>query len=585
MRSSMIIGEVAPSNWVDQVKEQEKRRWLADLEQQIQSKQQRKKTSKFSSEAQEPSNLLIQNQQQISPVANKEEDENKSYLRGRGFALDSQTQKELEAKRNREMQNQLYNKQQMEEKQRIKQQEQDKLLREENLEIQRLESNTSTVDQAVPDDQQEMLISELKQKRKGNNNVDNTYQKILEAQEAAKLAKKEKLMRKLKKHGHDVSNLYGREGGHAREKPMESRYNKPMVPVLERVEIPEPTNDPAVMQNASDPDDIQLQSPRRKKEGLLLDSSSHAIPVPIEQLAEEEEERLKEEEITPQQSQYDHFRDYGSREDTGEEYTSPQAIARTSNKIRKSVDNDIREKGKGNKSDSRSHDKNEAKGSHNYSKITKSRAVKTQDKVNATARRNGLQNDKNKTHKSIQSKTNKPNGDKRERTERNNKPSIRLINSPKSDPSPTVEYDRDPAEEMYTPEPELKSQRNYVVQNHRGMKELKSRSEIAPIMTTSPIPSNEVLAMRLVNYELEAEVRKLKEQIQDLGRQVMIKRDPTPSPSKPIVSIPTVSNDLPQDEILDQLATLRKGLLLRRNELERAYTPYSAQIMNDSEYT
>lgn len=60
------------------------------------------------------------------------------------------------------------------------------------------------------------------------------------------------------------------------------------------------------MQGHPDQDTDQQFSPRRKKEGLLLDSSSHAIPVPIEQLAEEEE-RLKEE-ITPQQSQMEFVR-------------------------------------------------------------------------------------------------------------------------------------------------------------------------------------------------------------------------------------------------------------------------------------
>ena len=65
-------------------------------------------------------------------------------------------------------------------------------------------------------------------------------------------------------------------------------------------------NTSPLMQGHSDQDNNQQFSPRRTQEGFLLDSSSHAIPVPIDQLAEEEE-RLKEETI-PQQSQMEYVR-------------------------------------------------------------------------------------------------------------------------------------------------------------------------------------------------------------------------------------------------------------------------------------
>lgn len=134
--------------------------------------------------------------------------------------------------------------------------------------------------------------------------------------------------------------------------------------------------------------------------------------------------------------------------------------------------------------------------------MTKSRALKTQDKTKNNPKGDELRRERNKVNNPTSSK-NTSTYDRREKLTRNKKPSIRLTDNPKSSRTPITEDDL--AEESFSSEPQMKLQMDYVKQNFKEVKELESHSELSPIKVSDTTNERVILDYSLTfNFDAYA---------------------------------------------------------------------------------
>ncbi|ELT88746.1 hypothetical protein CAPTEDRAFT_188864 [Capitella teleta] len=228
IRSSFVVGNGTPDDdrFVS-AKERKRLLWLQELEKQREEDRQRKAKEKSYGRQDEethwadkfsnyqPKGLPAQDSiappppndtaarissapvQTMDTTSNKLEDA--TYLRGQNTRIDPVTLRELEDKRKKEQQHQDFIRQQIEEKARLKREERERRVREELEEEKQLQKER-THGLTHREDAKQKEKDEAERKRA-------LEEAIERAQEAAEMDKHQKRLLKLQQGGHDVSNF------------------------------------------------------------------------------------------------------------------------------------------------------------------------------------------------------------------------------------------------------------------------------------------------------------------------------------------------------------------------------------------
>ncbi|KAK3102978.1 hypothetical protein FSP39_015470 [Pinctada imbricata] len=231
MRSSFVFGGLAPSTDIQEnIKEEERKQWIKELDRQREEKRiaQMKEletnrgqpstwADKFSKDHKPlglPEQPRIQDKEDIvdtgrvssapGAVQNPDDDDDeRSYIRGQNVFIDPVTRKELEEKRQRQMEHQKAIMEQVQERQRQKQQEKERKMREDMEEENKLKAERERLQR-----QQEIEMNKVKMKEmKRQEEVEKLKATMDEAHEQALREKYNRKMQHLEQGGHDVSHL------------------------------------------------------------------------------------------------------------------------------------------------------------------------------------------------------------------------------------------------------------------------------------------------------------------------------------------------------------------------------------------
>ncbi|XP_074645471.1 uncharacterized protein LOC141901853 isoform X2 [Tubulanus polymorphus] len=239
IRSSFVIGKLAPQeDRFTSVKEEEKKRWLEDLELQREEQRLRKEKEKEAARADEketwadklsiyePVKLPEQSKSPPPPAAKISESEpvqtrissapnpaasidntvmeSMTFLRGQNIHLDALTISELQEKRLKHLEHQKAIQAQVEEKQRHKREEREKRIQEEREEERKLQDERETLQKQFNLEQEKLRRKEEEQDRR----VQLLKEAMEDAQEKATHEKHLRRLNDLQKRGHDVSHLH-----------------------------------------------------------------------------------------------------------------------------------------------------------------------------------------------------------------------------------------------------------------------------------------------------------------------------------------------------------------------------------------
>nr|XP_022297380.1 trichohyalin-like isoform X15 [Crassostrea virginica] len=236
MRSSFVLGQIAPdTERFENTKEQERQQWLKDLERQREEKREQQIkdyestqrgadtwADKFSNDY-KPARLPDQPPETLrredvgagvettrissAPVnvgqSQQEDDEDKTYIRGQNVYMDPVTKKELEDKRQRQLEHQRAVMEQVQEKQRLKQLERDRKMAEDAEEERKLQVERDRLQRQYEVDQNKLKVRELKRQEE----VERLKAAMDEAHEKAMREKYSRRMQHLEQGGHDTTQL------------------------------------------------------------------------------------------------------------------------------------------------------------------------------------------------------------------------------------------------------------------------------------------------------------------------------------------------------------------------------------------
>ncbi|XP_078339343.1 uncharacterized protein LOC111106830 isoform X12 [Crassostrea virginica] len=236
MRSSFVLGQIAPdTERFENTKEQERQQWLKDLERQREEKREQQIKNyestlrgadtwadKFSNDY-KPARLPDQPPETLrredvgagvettrissAPVnvgqSQQEDDEDKTYIRGQNVYMDPVTKKELEDKRQRQLEHQRAVMEQVQEKQRLKQLERDRKMAEDAEEERKLQAERDRLQKQYEVDQNKLKVRELKRQEE----VERLKAAMDEAHEKAMREKYSRRMQHLEQGGHDTTQL------------------------------------------------------------------------------------------------------------------------------------------------------------------------------------------------------------------------------------------------------------------------------------------------------------------------------------------------------------------------------------------
>ncbi|XP_052780199.1 trichohyalin-like isoform X3 [Mya arenaria] len=239
MRSSFVLGQGAPNNnHLESAKERERKKWLAELEQQIEEKRLKDLSGKpradeetwadklghshrpthFPDQPRDPggggaavnasvdgaigSLLPLESHRDVHSAPDGNQD-GQSHIRGQNVPLDPTTKKELEDKRRRYLEHQDAVKAQVEEKERQRRQAREAKLREDMEEERKLQDERNLLKTQFEMEQQKSKQKE--QQRQAQ--VNQLKAAMDEAQASALQEKYQRKMQHLEAGGHDTSKL------------------------------------------------------------------------------------------------------------------------------------------------------------------------------------------------------------------------------------------------------------------------------------------------------------------------------------------------------------------------------------------
>ncbi|XP_055999152.1 trichohyalin-like isoform X24 [Ostrea edulis] len=233
MRSSFIFGQVAPdANMYEMTKQQERQQWLKDLERQREEKREQQIkdlestrtgtntwADKFTNDyrparlpEQQPETVRREdidaetNRISSAPVnisQTQENDDDKTHIRGQNVHLDPVTKKELEDKRQRQLEHQRAVMEQVQEKQRQKQLERERKMAEDAEEERKLQAERDRLQRQFEMDQNKLKVREMKRQE----DVERLKAAMDEAHETALREKYSRRMQHLEQGGHDTTQL------------------------------------------------------------------------------------------------------------------------------------------------------------------------------------------------------------------------------------------------------------------------------------------------------------------------------------------------------------------------------------------
>ncbi|XP_071082407.1 coiled-coil domain-containing protein 66-like isoform X2 [Haliotis cracherodii] len=235
VRSSFKVGHAAPSDEkILKDKQQEKRRWLEDLEKQMEENKARKMRDKErDAEGDTWADRFTQNVNQSAldytergsdrqdhagrvsdlpdnagrvssaPQVSARDDGDMTHLRGQNVMVDPITRKELELKKQKYMHHQEALRSQIEEKERLKREERQRKMREEMEEEWKMKNERDNMQSQFNTEQQKIRQKEEARQRR----INELKMAMDEAQEKAQQEKLIKKMEHLRQGGHDVSHL------------------------------------------------------------------------------------------------------------------------------------------------------------------------------------------------------------------------------------------------------------------------------------------------------------------------------------------------------------------------------------------
>ncbi|CAC5413050.1 unnamed protein product [Mytilus coruscus] len=161
-------------------------------------------------------NILDTRRTSSAPNQFPEDGEPKTHIRGQNVFMDSATQKEQEEKRKRHLEHQTAIMEQVKEKQRLKQMEKERKMKEDMEEEMKLQKEREKQQKIFDSDIQKNKARELRRQQQ----VENLKAAIDEANEVAQREKYQKRMQHLEEGGHDVSHLKA----NLQEKQSTARY-------------------------------------------------------------------------------------------------------------------------------------------------------------------------------------------------------------------------------------------------------------------------------------------------------------------------------------------------------------------------
>ncbi|XP_052284957.1 trichohyalin-like isoform X3 [Dreissena polymorpha] len=236
MRSSFVLGQAAPDiNLLESAKERERKKWRAELEQQIEEKRQRDlnrprendetwaekfgrdhRPIPFPEQTRDPGGggadmntsadgggglLPLESHRDTSSAP--EQGQEQSYLRGQNVPLDPATKREVEEKRRRYLEHQAAVRAQVEEKERQKRVERERKQREDMEEERKLQAERDALKSQFELEQQK-----IKQKEQQRQTQVNQLKAAMdEAQAKALQEKYQRKMQHLEAGGHDTKKL------------------------------------------------------------------------------------------------------------------------------------------------------------------------------------------------------------------------------------------------------------------------------------------------------------------------------------------------------------------------------------------
>ncbi|XP_067683975.1 coiled-coil domain-containing protein 66-like isoform X5 [Haliotis asinina] len=231
VRSSFKVGHAAPSDEkILKDKQEEKRRWLQDLEKQMEENKARKLRDKErDAEAETWADRFTQNINQSAldnsdvqntvgqasylpdnggrvssaPQVSARDANDMSYLRGQNVMIDPITRKELELKKQKYIHHQEALRLQIEEKERRKREERERKMREEMEEEMKMKSERDNLQNQFDNEQQKIRQKEEARQRR----INELKMAMDEAQEKAQQEKLIKKMEHLRQGGHDITHL------------------------------------------------------------------------------------------------------------------------------------------------------------------------------------------------------------------------------------------------------------------------------------------------------------------------------------------------------------------------------------------